>query len=134
MARARKTVARFLERIVFEAIILHEQANRGRTVIEKVEANCDVQRKRPWSFVLRLTLEGQNRSYRFPDSSHSNGTKLPTADPHGGRCGIRELEAPGYPLISRRRSHSCCTWLLSPDVTVVNAWIRSFHRVLPLQN
>ncbi|MFP3522845.1 TIR domain-containing protein [Pantoea agglomerans] len=32
----REKVARFLERMGFEAIILHEQANRGRTVIEKV--------------------------------------------------------------------------------------------------
>lgn len=38
----RETVARFLEKIGFEAIILHEQANQGRTVIEKVEANGDV--------------------------------------------------------------------------------------------
>ncbi|MPQ87262.1 nucleotide-binding protein, partial [Pseudomonas sp. MAFF 730085] len=35
-------VARFLERIGFEAVILHEQANQGRTVIEKVEAHGDV--------------------------------------------------------------------------------------------
>lgn len=33
---SREKVARFLERIGLEAIILHEQANRGRTVIEKV--------------------------------------------------------------------------------------------------
>lgn len=33
---SREKVARFLERMGFEAIILHEQANRGRTVIEKV--------------------------------------------------------------------------------------------------
>jgi predicted nucleotide-binding protein len=39
---ARETLARFLERLGFQAIILHEQANRGRTVIEKVEANGDV--------------------------------------------------------------------------------------------
>ena len=39
---ARESVARFLERIGFEAIILHEQANQGRTVIEKVEAHGDV--------------------------------------------------------------------------------------------
>ncbi|AGP47150.1 putative nucleotide-binding protein containing TIR-like domain protein [Serratia plymuthica] len=39
---ARETVARFLERIGLEAIILHEQANQGRTVIEKVIANSDV--------------------------------------------------------------------------------------------
>lgn len=39
---ARESVARFLERQGFDAIILHEQANQGRTVIEKVEANSDV--------------------------------------------------------------------------------------------
>lgn len=41
-AEARETVARFLENIGFVPVILHEQANRGRTVIEKVEANSDV--------------------------------------------------------------------------------------------
>jgi len=39
---ARESVARFLTVIGFEPIILHEQANRGRTVIEKVEANSDI--------------------------------------------------------------------------------------------
>ncbi len=38
MVRVR-AVARFLERIGFEAIILHEQANQGRTIIEKIEAH-----------------------------------------------------------------------------------------------
>ncbi|WP_175872665.1 nucleotide-binding protein [Burkholderia sp. BCC0397] len=38
----REAVARFLEKIGFEAIILHEQANQGRTIIEKIEANDDV--------------------------------------------------------------------------------------------
>jgi len=38
----RETVARFLEKIGFEAVILHEQASRGRTVIEKVEAHSEV--------------------------------------------------------------------------------------------
>lgn len=39
---ARETVARFLGSIGFDPIILHEQANKGRTIIEKVEANADV--------------------------------------------------------------------------------------------
>ncbi|MDI5922496.1 nucleotide-binding protein [Halomonas sp. LR5S13] len=39
---ARETVARFLERISLEAVILHEQANQGRTIIEKVVAHSDV--------------------------------------------------------------------------------------------
>lgn len=41
-AEARETVARFISSIGLEPVILHEQANRGRTVIEKVEANSDV--------------------------------------------------------------------------------------------
>jgi predicted nucleotide-binding protein len=39
---AREMVARFLEKIGFEAIILHEQANKGQTVIEKIERFSDV--------------------------------------------------------------------------------------------
>lgn len=39
---SRETLARFLERMDFEPIILHEQANQGRTVIEKVETHGDV--------------------------------------------------------------------------------------------
>ncbi len=39
---ARETVARFLNNIGFEPVILNEQANKGRTIIEKVEANSDV--------------------------------------------------------------------------------------------
>lgn len=39
---AKEGVARFLERLGFEAIILHEQASQGRTIIEKVEAHGEV--------------------------------------------------------------------------------------------
>lgn len=39
---AREATARYLERLDFEVIILHEQANQGRTIIEKVEAYGDV--------------------------------------------------------------------------------------------
>jgi len=39
---ARESVARFIERVGLEPIILHEQANQGRSVIEKVEAHGDV--------------------------------------------------------------------------------------------
>ncbi|RMH86400.1 nucleotide-binding protein [Pseudomonas sp. AOB-7] len=38
----REAVARFLQTIGLEPIILHEQASKGRTVIEKVEAQGDV--------------------------------------------------------------------------------------------
>ncbi len=39
---AREAVARFVQALGFQAIILHERANEGRTVIEKVEAHGDV--------------------------------------------------------------------------------------------
>lgn len=39
---ARETVARFIQTLGLTPIILHEQLNKGRTVIEKVEANNDV--------------------------------------------------------------------------------------------
>jgi predicted nucleotide-binding protein len=35
-------VARFVEKLGYEAIILHEMANKGMTIIEKFEANTDV--------------------------------------------------------------------------------------------
>jgi len=38
----REAVARFIQTLGFEPIILHEQANEGRTVIEKVVAHGDV--------------------------------------------------------------------------------------------
>jgi predicted nucleotide-binding protein len=39
---AKEKVARFLERLKLEPIILHEQPNEGRTVIEKFEVYADV--------------------------------------------------------------------------------------------
>lgn len=39
---ARETVARFLERLGLEAIILHEHASGNRTIIEKIEHYSDV--------------------------------------------------------------------------------------------
>jgi len=39
---AKETMARTLEKAGFEAIILHEQASSGNTIIEKIEANTDV--------------------------------------------------------------------------------------------
>lgn len=35
-------VARFVEKLGLEAIILHEQSSNGRTIIEKIEANTNV--------------------------------------------------------------------------------------------
>lgn len=56
---AREIVARFLKTIEFEPVILHEQANQGRTVIEKVEANSDV-----GFAVVLLTADDLGRSVK----------------------------------------------------------------------
>ena len=39
---AKEAAARFVEKIGLEAIILHEQASSGKTIIEKIEANSNV--------------------------------------------------------------------------------------------
>jgi predicted nucleotide-binding protein len=39
---AKQAVSRFLERIGYQPIILHEQANKGRTIIEKLEGHMEV--------------------------------------------------------------------------------------------
>ena len=39
---AQQAAARFIEKIGLEAIILHEQASSGKTIIEKIEANSNV--------------------------------------------------------------------------------------------
>ncbi|WP_458071424.1 TIR domain-containing protein [Rhodanobacter sp. BL-MT-08] len=39
---AKTEVARFVEKLGFEAIILHEQASSGQTIIEKIEAHTNV--------------------------------------------------------------------------------------------
>lgn len=38
----REATARFVERLGLEAVILHEQANKGQTIIEKFESNSSV--------------------------------------------------------------------------------------------
>ena len=40
---ARETVARFLQDLSLEAVILHEKPNKGRTIIEKFEDYADVE-------------------------------------------------------------------------------------------
>lgn len=54
---ARESAARFLERIGIDVVILHEQANQGRTIIEKIVAHSDV----GFAIVL-LTPDDEGRS------------------------------------------------------------------------
>lgn len=39
---AKEIMARFIEKLELEAIILHEQPNAGKTIIEKIEKHSDV--------------------------------------------------------------------------------------------
>lgn len=58
---AKESVARFLEKLRLQAIILHEQANMGQTVIEKFESHANV------SFaVILLTPDDIGASAREP--------------------------------------------------------------------
>lgn len=59
---ARESVARFITDIGLKPIILHEQANQGRTVIEKVEAHSDV-----GFAVVLLTPDDEGRAKGGPE-------------------------------------------------------------------
>ncbi len=93
---ARETVARFIERVGFEAIILHEKASQGRTVIEKIERHGDV-----GFAVILLTPD---------DFGGKNGT---TAQPRARQNVILEL---GY-FIGRLGREKVCA-LLRGEVEV----------------
>ncbi|MBN3828406.1 nucleotide-binding protein [Burkholderia sp. Ac-20384] len=56
---ARELVASFLRKLGFDPVILHEQANQGRTVIEKIEAESDVK-----FAVVLLTPDDVGRSVK----------------------------------------------------------------------
>jgi hypothetical protein len=59
---SREMVARFLTKLGLEPVILHEQPNMGRTIIEKVEANKDV-----GFAVILLTPDDLGRSLKQAD-------------------------------------------------------------------
>jgi predicted nucleotide-binding protein len=59
---ARETLARYLHVLGFEPVILHEQANQGRAVIEKIEAESDVK-----FAVVLLTPDDVGRSVKEDD-------------------------------------------------------------------
>jgi len=60
---ARETVARFLEKLTLEPVILDEEANRGRTVIEKFLEHSDV------AFAIVLLIGDDVGGVKGPDPS-----------------------------------------------------------------
>lgn len=61
---AQETTARFLEKLGLEPVILHEQSNEGRTIIEKFEDHADVR-----FAVVLLTPDDTGASKRKPDEN-----------------------------------------------------------------
>lgn len=66
----KETVSRFLERLKLQPIILHEQPDQGKTIIEKFEAHsAGVQ-----GAVVILTADDDARSQTNPRRSGAEGT------------------------------------------------------------
>ena len=65
--------------------------------------------------LVRILCVAREGAY---DTSH----EPPTADPHGGWCGVWGLETPGYPI--RRQLHLAAkaTWVVKASA----AWTASF--------
>ena len=85
----KESVARFLERLDFEAVILHEQASGGDTIIEKIERNADVSYA-----VILLSL----------DDVGAAKDKSNTPQPRARQNVVLEL---GYFVGQLGRSHVC---------------------------
>jgi predicted nucleotide-binding protein len=62
----KESVARFLTKLELEPIILHEQSNEGKTILEKFEINADV----AYAIVL-LTDDDRGRSAAAPPDTES---------------------------------------------------------------
>lgn len=84
----KETVARFLERIDIQPIILHEQANLGQTIIEKIASHADV----PFTVVLLS-----------PDDVGSTANDRENLQPRARQNVVLEL---GY-FLGKSRSRVC---------------------------
>jgi predicted nucleotide-binding protein len=89
---AKETVARFLERLGLEPVILHEQPNEGRTVVEKFEHHADV------GFAVVLLT---------PDDVGEAAAKKDKLQPRARQNVVLEL---GYFMGALRRSRVCALY------------------------
>lgn len=89
---ARETIARFLEKFGIEAVILHEQATGGRTIIEKLEHYSDV------DFAVVLLT---------PDDVGGKGVPNPDLQPRARQNVVLEL---GYFAGKLGRTHVCALY------------------------
>jgi len=86
---ARESVARFVEKLGIHPIILHEQASGGRTIIEKLERNSDV------DFAIILLT---------PDDVGAKATAKDALQPRARQNVVLEL---GYFIAKLGRSRVC---------------------------
>ena len=91
-------VARYLERLGLETVILHEKANEGRTVIEKIEAHSDV------GFAVVLLT---------PDDIGGLKREGVQAQPRARQNVILEL---GYFLAKLKRSRVCALYVPGVEI------------------
>jgi predicted nucleotide-binding protein len=103
---AKETVARFIERLGLEAIILHEHPNSGNTLIEKFEVFADV------GFAVVLLT---------PDDFVPNGKKPFGVEARARQNVVFEL---GY-FVGKLTRHRVCA-LYKPDVEMPS----DFHGVV----
>ena len=94
---AKETVARSLEKMGFEAIILHEQPDAGKTIIEKIESNTDV----AYAVVLYTECD-VGRDKTKPESENQNRARQNVVFEHG------------YLIGKLKRDHVCA--LVKGDV------------------
>jgi predicted nucleotide-binding protein len=95
---AKETVARYLERLGLEAVILHEKPSESRTVIEKIEAFSDV------GFAVVLLT---------PDDVGAAKADAASLKPRARQNVVLEL---GYFIGKLRRSRVCA--LYTPGVEI----------------
>jgi len=67
---AKQTVARYIEKLGFEPIILEEQPNQGRTIIEKFEASANV------AYVIVLLTPDDLGRVKLPESDELSTLNL----------------------------------------------------------
>ena len=102
---ARESIARFLERLGIEAVILHEQATGGRTIVEKLEYYADV------DFAVVLLT---------PDDV--GGVKSVSGDKFQSRARQNVILELGFFVGKLGRSHVCARSSFRPITSVLGTW------------
>lgn len=95
---AKEAVARFLSKLELEPVVLHEQANAGRTIIEKFEAHSDV------AFAVVLLT---------PDDIGYPASDPTAAKPRARQNVIMEL---GFFIAALSRSRVCALYVSGVEV------------------